>query len=84
MTPSANELKLARENGLKKHNAYRQSHKNTLPLVSNTTLDTVAQKYADYLANNQLFQHSKEAISGKLGENLYYACSSLKVPNVTS
>lgn len=51
---------------LKAHNAYRSQHQ--APALRNSdSLGATAQKYANYLAANKLFQHSN---AQGLGENL--------------
>jgi len=56
-----------RQQALNKHNEYRRKH--CVPVMTlDSNLNSVAQQYAQYLAKNNLFQHS-----GKqgMGENLY-------------
>ena len=48
------------------------------PAKGNATLESVADKYAEYLADYNLFQHSQTA---GLGENLAYIWSS-RNPNL--
>ena len=50
------------------HNGYRSQH-HAPPLVSDASLQGAAQKYAQYMADNDLFQHSGAA---GLGENIAY------------
>ena len=52
---------------LLQHNFRRQFHC-VPPLVSNRTMNTVAQNHANYLATNNLFVHSGNTL---LGENLW-------------
>ena len=54
------------------HNGYRSQH-HAPPLVSDASLQSTAQKYAQYMADNDLFQHSGAA---GLGENIAYVYSS--------
>ncbi|XP_065662508.1 Golgi-associated plant pathogenesis-related protein 1-like [Hydra vulgaris] len=54
-------------NCLKAHNRLRAKHEKTPRLVLDKVLTKSAQKYAEYLASNDLFKHS----GGKYGENLY-------------
>lgn len=61
------------------HNNYRSLH-STPGLVANVTIDSIAQNYANYLAQNDLFQHSNYK---GLGENLAYSWSS-SAPNLGS
>ena len=59
------------EEGLKMHNVYRTAH-HVPELKLNKELCDIAQKYADYLAKNQLFEHSHARFKGgAMGENLY-------------
>ena len=51
---------------LKGHNDYRANH-NAQNLVLNAAISQTAQQYAEFLAANNLFQHSNAA---GLGENL--------------
>ncbi|XP_047133447.1 Golgi-associated plant pathogenesis-related protein 1 [Hydra vulgaris] len=52
---------------LKAHNKLRAKHEKTPRLVLDKVLTKSAQAYAEYLASNDLFEHS----DGKYGENLY-------------
>ncbi|CAF3346426.1 unnamed protein product [Rotaria socialis] len=61
-----------RQQALGQHNYFRELHC-TPPMILNSTLNTIAQSYADYLAANNLFQHSGTA---GLGENLWAMSSS--------
>ncbi len=54
------------------HNNYRKMH-HVSPLNSNTELQKIAFNYANYLASNDVFQHSKAT---GLGENLAFVWSS--------
>ena len=61
---------------MKAHNSYRAKH-SASALKTNTSVTNIAQKYANYLGQNNLFQHSKNG----LGENLAASWSSSK-PNL--
>ena len=61
------------------HNLYRGMH-GTPILYMNTTLDAMAQDYANYLAANGLFKHSGAV---GYGENLAYIYSVGQVPDIT-
>ena len=60
------------------HNAYRIKH-GAVALKQNATISGIAQKYANYLATKNLFEHSG---AKGFGENLAYSSSS-KAPNLT-
>jgi uncharacterized protein YkwD len=60
------------QQALLEHNYYRQLHC-TGALILNSTLNAIAQNYSQYLATNNLFQHSGTA---GLGENLWSESSS--------
>ncbi|CAF4602544.1 unnamed protein product, partial [Rotaria sp. Silwood1] len=66
------------QQALLQHNYYRQLHC-TDALVLNSTINAIAQTYANYLAANNLFQHS--GTSG-LGENLWTVWSSGAIRSV--
>lgn len=68
------EINLAnfRQEVLVEHNLKRQLHC-TDPLTLSASLNDIAQNYAQYLADNNLFQHS---YTPGLGENLYMMWSS--------
>lgn len=76
-------LDAASSNGLARHNALRAKH-GSPNLVLDASITSVAQAYADYLATNNVFQHSTDAINGKYGENLYYTCSYPTSPDAAS
>ncbi|UJR18163.1 hypothetical protein I4U23_005063 [Adineta vaga] len=60
-----------RQQALKQHNIYRSKHC-TPPLKLNASLNDIAQKYAEKLAKEQIFQHSNNKFNGQwMGENLY-------------
>ena len=63
---------------LTSHNKFRALH-NASSLKYNLKIEKTAQKYADYLSKNDLFQHSH---TQGLGENLAASWSSNK-PNTT-
>lgn len=69
--------------GLVRHNELRAKH-GTPALALDVSLNDKAQKYAQYLADNSQFQHSNDALTGKLGENLYYTCSYPTTPDIES
>jgi uncharacterized protein YkwD len=60
------------QQALAEHNYFRQLHC-TGPLKLNSTLNNIAQSYAEYLATNRIFNHSGRA---GLGENLWAIFSS--------
>ena len=62
---------------LKAHNSYRSQHR-APALTEDATVGATAQKYATYLADKTLFQHSG---TKGLGENLA-ASSSFSAPSV--
>ena len=61
------------------HNKYRSMH-STPAMKTNTTVVAIAQKFANYLAINNLFQHSQ---TSGLGENIAYTWSS-STPNLSN
>ncbi len=72
--PVLNAIVLAtfQQEALAEHNLKRQIHC-TGPMTLNSTLNTIAQNYSEYLAANNLFVHS---YTPGLGENLYKISSS--------
>ena len=68
LTMSAIDLDLFRREALAQHNYYRQQIHCTQPMALNASLNTMAQSYAEYLAQQEIFQHSGE---DGVGENLY-------------
>ncbi|CAF5117717.1 unnamed protein product, partial [Rotaria sp. Silwood1] len=66
------------QQALLQHNYYRQLHCIDA-MVLNSTISKIAQTYANYLAANNLFQHS--GTSG-LGENLWAIWSSGAIRSV--
>ncbi len=60
-------LSTFQQQALNEHNVKRQIHCSG-NMVLNSSLNTVAQNYAEYLIANNLFQHS---YTPGLGENLY-------------
>ena len=70
--------KFAQEH-LEMHNKYRKMH-HVPDIELNQELCDIAQKYAEYLAKNSLFEHSYARFKGaEMGENLYM-CSGFE-PN---
>lgn len=67
-----------RQETLVGHNLKRQLHC-TDPMTLSSSLNNIAQNYAEYLATNDLFQHSYTA---GLGENLYMMWSSNPITNL--
>ncbi|CAF1101113.1 unnamed protein product [Rotaria sordida] len=63
------------QQALLQHNYFRQLHC-TAAMALNSTINTIAQNYANYLATNNLFVHS--GVSG-LGENLWSMSSSVAI-----
>lgn len=62
---------------LERHNKYRREHHVDELQLSNELCE-IAQKYADYLACKNLFEHSHSKFKGyNMGENLY-SCSGFK------
>ena len=58
-------------NALQSHNKYRNIH-HSPPLSLNKEICQISQKYSEYLANNDIFQHSNNKYKGEeLGENLF-------------
>ena len=56
------------QEALAQHNYYRQQIHCTTAMILNSSISTMAQNYAQYLAANNIFNHSR--VSG-YGENLY-------------
>ncbi|CAF0955161.1 unnamed protein product [Adineta ricciae] len=56
------------QEALAQHNYYRQQIHCTTAMTLNSSISTMAQNYAQYLAANNIFNHSR--VSG-YGENLY-------------
>jgi len=63
------------QQALVEHNLKRQLHC-TGAMVLNSTINTIAQNYSEYLAANNLFQHSG---TPGLGENLWALSSSAAI-----
>jgi glioma pathogenesis-related protein 2 len=76
-------LTTANHYGVVKHNELRAKH-GVPNLVLDASIISIAQQYAEYLAANQYFQHSSDAMTGKYGENLYYTCSYPSAPDAAS
>lgn len=66
------------QQALDQHNYYRQLHC-TVGMTLNSSLNTIAQNYAEYLAANNIFNHSQ---TPGLGENLYYRYSSAGISSL--
>ena len=65
------DLSTLRSDALQLHNTLRAKHR-APPLKINKKLNDIAQKYAEYLAKNDLFEHSQNKMDGEdLGENLF-------------
>lgn len=56
---------------LQKHNSYRALH-GSPALTLSDSLNTIAQNYADTIANSHNLTHSDAAKNGTYGENLYW------------
>ena len=67
---TAIELTTLRNEILVRHNAYRTTH-HSPAMASQSSLNTTAQQWAEYLAKNALFQHSTAAQRNNAGENIY-------------
>ncbi len=63
-------LETLRSNSLSKHNSYRATH-HSPNMTINSSANTTAQSWAQYLATNGLFQHSAANQRNNAGENLY-------------
>ena len=64
------------QEALDQHNYYRQQLHCTSLMTLNASLNTIAQNYAQFLATNNIFNHSGAA---GLGENLYMSSSSMTI-----
>ncbi|CAF2142846.1 unnamed protein product, partial [Rotaria magnacalcarata] len=64
------------QQALDQHNYYRQQVHCTGPMILNASLNAIAENYAQYLAVNNIFNHS---LTPGLGENLYYSYSSIGI-----
>ncbi|CAM4752562.1 unnamed protein product [Rotaria magnacalcarata] len=64
------------QQALDQHNYYRQQVHCTGPMILNASLNAIAESYAQYLAVNNIFNHS---LTPGLGENLYYSYSSIGI-----
>lgn len=65
------DLELFRKESLEEHNIKRNKH-HVEDLVTCPELEKIAQKYAEYLAKSNMFQHSNGKFKGDyMGENLY-------------
>ena len=67
---TAIDLTTLRNEILVRHNAYRTTH-HSPAMASQSSLNTTAQQWAEYLAKNALFQHSTAAQRNNAGENIY-------------
>ena len=67
---TAIDLTTLRNEILGRHNAYRTTH-HSPAMASQSSLNTTAQQWAEYLAKNALFQHSTAAQRNNAGENIY-------------
>jgi uncharacterized protein YkwD len=76
--PSMNGIILSdfQQQALVQHNYYRQQLHCTTAMTLNSSLNTIAQNYAQYLAANNIFNHSGTV---GLGENLWMAYSSVVI-----
>jgi uncharacterized protein YkwD len=70
MAQAAIDLTTLRNTSLLKHNTYRTTH-HSPNMTINSSVNTTSQSWADYLATNQLFQHSTSTQRNGAGENLY-------------
>jgi uncharacterized protein YkwD len=64
------------QQALVQHNYYRQQLHCTTAMTLNASLNTIAQNYAQYLAANNIFNHSG---TPGLGENLWMESSSVVI-----
>ncbi len=64
------------QQALVQHNYYRQQLHCTTAMILNASLNDIAQNYSEYLAANNIFQHS--GVAG-LGENLWMESSSVVI-----
>ena len=66
---------------LSKHNELRKLH-SSQELKINEQLNVIAQKYAEYLASKNKFQHSKNKYNNEnLGENIYSCTGTILTGN---
>ena len=76
--PEGIDLEEIRRESLEVHNQLRAKH-HAGPLTLNDDLNNIAQKYAQYLADNELFEHSNNDFKGDyMGENLF-TCYGMKL-----
>ena len=76
--PEGIDLEEIRRESLEVHNQLRAKH-HAGPLTLNDDLNNIAQKYAQYLADNELFEHSNADFKGDyMGENLF-TCYGMKL-----
>ena len=65
-------LETVRSDMLTRHNLYRAQHQ-VSDLTRVAAIESIAQSYSEYLAANNMFQHSSNTYLGNsLGENLYW------------
>ena len=78
---AAIDLTILRNEVLARHNTYRTTHHSPI-MVSQASLNTTAQQWAEYLAANALFQHSTATQRNNAGENIYvyYTTASAATP----
>ena len=65
-------LETVRSDMLTRHNLYRSQHQ-VSDLTRVAAIESIAQSYSEYLATNNIFDHSSNTYLGEsLGENLYW------------
>ncbi|CAF0790997.1 unnamed protein product [Didymodactylos carnosus] len=79
---SASTQTAVQKNALRQHNIFRRRHC-VSALKLNNTLNSIAQRYANKLANTNTFVHSNNKLNGqRLGENLWQTTSSRRLTAV--